>query len=190
MRTAGLGLTALLLLTFQPPGAEAQEGSPGPGCGYVAECWGFPATGNHALVPAGSPNYNHLHRECKICYRNGEPTGWRECHDPCELAEVPEAAGPGYVQAYRELIAAASGGDVDRALLLAVSVPRHAVLNDERGSLQIRACDGRALIANIPLDSSRLALASRLYRNTSAMAHASAMVVRSPDESASDDSRY
>ncbi len=188
MRTAGLALvTATALLTFQPPGAEGQ-GTLGLGCGYVAECWGFPSTGSHALIPAGSPSYEGVHRECKICYENGGTADWTKCHDPCELVEGPEAGRPAYDHAYRELIAAASGGDVDRALFLAMAVPGHAVLNDERGSLQIRACDGRTLIANIPLDSKRLALASSLYRNASTMEDASVIGVRSPDGSANDGS--
>lgn len=162
MRTVGFTV-ALVAAHFAIPvtGVQAQgQGGEGEECGYVAWCEGWPVDNNHALMGTSvTPNYAGLHSECKICYHNGAPTSWKDCHELCEFTQ--DAA---YEQAYRSLIDAASEGEVTKALFLAMSVPKHAIVNDERRSLQIRGCDGQTLIANLPLGEVNLALAQALHQ--------------------------
>jgi len=89
-----------------------------------------------------------LHSECMYCQDFGHTVDPTECHKcAVELDDVERLA-------YEKLLDASRRGNLEDVVRFALSVPRRAAYNRERGAIQIKAaCDPSSIVASLRLET-------------------------------------
>lgn len=91
----------------------------------------------------GGYDGDEAHGDCRRCVQ-GLP-----CHGFCN----PEEEDEGTKAAYAAAVDAASKGDARTLLDLEAAAGDYVIYNRDRGAVQLYACDGRTVIASLPLGS-------------------------------------
>lgn len=143
MRNGLRSLMAIICFGAAPLSLAAQEEEVGKGeeeggCGAANIATGTcPGGGHTAWGPGGTRKYPHG-GDCKVC-----STGDAEdCHPLCSGAHDDELL-------YAAIVQAAKNGRIDDLIGIAPIAQRYVSYNSSRGVLQVRACDGNTVIANI-----------------------------------------
>ncbi len=134
--------------------AQAESGSSDPfRCGWVDFC-------NELDLYHDNPGedlfYYFGHNNCQYCYST-----LGICHPSCE----PDLDAAGKA-AYSAIVAAARRGDTRKILKLAPAVPEFVRYNVARGAIQISSCDGKSVLASLPVRQSEGSVALRALPHT------------------------
>ncbi|MGH7466433.1 MAG: hypothetical protein ACRENP_00455 [Longimicrobiales bacterium] len=125
------------------------------------------STGHHSSRgPGGEFGGQNHGGACFVCSQGGNPVEPENCHS-CTGIEGGSDVGA-EEEAYDSLLAAAAADDIDQVLQLAPKVASRVSVNLMRSSVQIASCDGKTLIANIPIGQNQLAALHQALMGSSA----------------------
>jgi hypothetical protein len=120
-----------------------------PRCGSVY-VFCSPVEYSHTFVNE-DPDFEEFNGEgyhpllCKVCIAGDDPVPAEQCHPECEISD------PHLQVAYSILLEKAGSQNHMEVIRAAERIADFVLLNELRRSLQILSCDGRGIIANIPL---------------------------------------
>lgn len=148
-KTGSLAIVAAaLFVLFNAQSASADA------CGVYNTCLGL---GDHRVAcPGGTNQVRNCHAACGECV-------FGECHPGCAVSAVP-GISEHYADRHMRLVEVASSGSASDLLAANDVLPGSLYFNRERDSVQLVGCDGRSVIANLPIVSpeERAVAASRL----------------------------
>ena len=147
MKNGLRSLVAIICISVAPLSLAAQDEEVGKdaedgGCSAANITTGTCVGGGHAAWgPGGNRKYAHG-GDCKVC-----STGIAEdCHPLCTAARGDE-------ELYAAIVQATRADRINDLISIAPIAQRYVSYNTSRGTLQVKACDGVTVIANIKLSS-------------------------------------
>jgi len=154
--TVRSGIASAFVLVMNLP---LSGGMPREECGYF-ECDPCGCGGYHVASQTGLM-VNWPHGSCQ--YYEGPPPGGGS-DDPFDrhfLCQVSHHDDSGLASVYAAVVNAAGRSDVAAVLRLAPAARDYVGFNASRGSIQVRACSGYYIVANIPVRGEELLVAAR-----------------------------
>jgi len=104
---------------------------------------------NAHAMHGGTQYGGNGHGTCNACLEYGIEVGGYVCHS-CDASDLSESQK----LAYRAVLKAASIGDINEVLRLALKAPGMVTYNAKRNAVQISSCTKKEIVGSLPLTTS------------------------------------